>query len=232
MEVCSIYLYEPRPECERLYMATTRASTRGRRRRQHAASTRASTGFVIEKGEPVMAIDALAHPRYKYFPETRRGALPLVPRRADRSSGASRSACWSCRPRGGAASPRDEVRLMKAVAVPVGGLLVQVRLLREPGEQGGGAARATSSACSTRSSSCRPTSATSRSRSAKPTVTARAAGRRAGASPGFGIGRAHLLRAGGRASPSIADSAPRAIAQGAGALPRRGAARRSRRSSA
>src|SRR5262249_61426408 len=86
------------------------------------------TGFVIDKSEPVMAIDALAHPRYKYFPETGEEryhsflGVPIVDRREPLGVLVVQT---SRRRR----FTRDEVRLMKAVAVPISGALVQLRLL-------------------------------------------------------------------------------------------------------
>ena len=88
------------------------------------------TGMVIEKLEPVMAVDAMAHPRYKYFPETgeeRYHSFLGVPiaraRHAARRAG-----------RADAAAPafsRHEVRLLRAIAAQVGGVLVQARLLED-----------------------------------------------------------------------------------------------------
>src|SRR5262249_39452662 len=87
------------------------------------------TGMAIEKQEPVMAIDALAHPRYKYFPETGEEryhsflGVPIM----DKGAPVGVLVVQTSRRR---RFTRDEVRLLKAIAVPIGGLLVQSELLQ------------------------------------------------------------------------------------------------------
>ncbi len=126
MEVCSIYRFVP--EANRLTMVATHGLDSGSVDNVSMGIDEGLTGFALEKGEPVMAIDALAHPRYKYFPETGEEryhsflGVPIVDRREPLGVlvvQTSRRRRFS----------RDEVRLMKAVAVPIGGLLVQLRLL-------------------------------------------------------------------------------------------------------
>jgi len=87
------------------------------------------TGYVIKKGEPVMAIDALTHPRFKYFPETgeeRYHSFLGIPIFDKREPVGVLVAQTERRRR----FTRDEVRLLKAVAVLVGGVLAQLRLLQ------------------------------------------------------------------------------------------------------
>src|SRR5262250_1142024 len=126
MEVCSIYRFAP--ESNRLILVATHGLDPSSIGTVSMRVDEGLTGFVIEKSEPVMAIDALAHPRYKYFPETGEEryhsflGVPIV----DRREALGVLVVQTSRRR---RFTRDEVRLMKAVAVPVGGLLVQLRLL-------------------------------------------------------------------------------------------------------
>jgi phosphotransferase system enzyme I (PtsP) len=188
MEVCSIYRFAP--ESNALHMVATHGldpSSIG------AVSMRVDeglTGFVIEKGEPVMAIDALAHPRYKYFPETGEEryhsflGVPIV----DRREALGVLVVQTSRRR---RFTRDEVRLMKAVAVPVGGLLVQLRLLQslesKEEERRGYQERMLEA--------IKRLQAYERQQPSASTPGEVTAVRLAGvpAAPGFGIGRAHLL---------------------------------------
>ena len=176
-----------------------------------------------------MAIDALAHPRYKYFPETGEEryhsflGVPIV----DRGEPLGVLVVQTSRRR---RFTRDEVRLMKAVAVPVGGLLVQLRLLQSlesKEEERRGYQQRMLDAIKRLQAYERQQPSADDATDGAPAV--RLAG--VPAAPGFGIGRAHLL------VPEVSfASIPRApaagAAQGAGALPRRGGAARSRRSSA
>jgi phosphotransferase system enzyme I (PtsP) len=148
------------------------------------------TGYAIEKAEPVMAIDALAHPRYKYFPETGEEryhsflGVPIVDRREPLGVLVVQT---SRRRR----FTRDEVRLMKAVAVPVGGLIVQLRLLRslehKEEERRGYQQRMLDA--------IKKLQAYERAQPSANQPTAVTANRLVGvpAAPGFGIGRAHRL---------------------------------------
>jgi len=67
-DVCSIYLFDERTQ------ALTLAATTGLERSAVGKVTMALgeglTGMTLEKLEPVMVVDAFAHPRFKYFPET------------------------------------------------------------------------------------------------------------------------------------------------------------------
>jgi phosphotransferase system enzyme I (PtsP) len=148
------------------------------------------TGFAMQKGEPVMAIDALAHPRYKYFPETGEEryhsflGVPILDKR--RSLGVlvvqtSRRRRFT----------RDEVRLLKAVVVPVGGLLVQLGLLEsletKEEERRGYQRRMLDAVKRLQTYEKHQASP----RKAQPVTAVRLNGWPA--VPGFGIGRAHLL---------------------------------------
>jgi phosphotransferase system enzyme I (PtsP) len=187
MEVCSIYRFAP--ESNALFMVATHGLDPSSVGTVSMRVDEGLTGFVIEKGEPVMAIDALAHPRYKYFPETGEEryhsflGVPIVDRREPLGVLVVQT---SRRRR----FTRDEVRLMKAVAVPVGGLLVQLRLLESlesKEEERRGYQQRMLDAIKRLQAYERhqPTGETS-------AVTAvRLIG--VPAAPGFGIGRAHLL---------------------------------------
>jgi phosphotransferase system enzyme I (PtsP) len=188
MEVCSIYRFAP--ESNRLFMVATHGLDPTSVGTVSMRVDEGLTGFVIEKGEPVMAIDALAHPRYKYFPETGEEryhsflGVPIVDRREPLGVLVVQT---SRRRR----FTRDEVRLMKAVAVPVGGLLVQLRLLQSlesKEEERRGYQQRMLDAIKRLQAYERQQPSTDLSRE----VTAvRLAG--VPAAPGFGIGRAHLL---------------------------------------
>src|SRR5262249_49995373 len=85
------------------------------------------TGLVIEKMSPVMVVDAQAHPRYKYFPETGEErfhsflGVPLIERRMPLGVlvvQTSRRREFS----------RDEIRLLRAISAQVSGIIIQARL--------------------------------------------------------------------------------------------------------
>src|SRR5262249_13524945 len=85
------------------------------------------TGLVLERLEPVMVVDALAHPRYKYFPETNEEryhsflGVPVIERKEP--LGVLVAQTLRRRRFGG-----DELRLMQAIAAQVAGIIVQLRL--------------------------------------------------------------------------------------------------------
>ncbi|MGD9764106.1 MAG: phosphoenolpyruvate--protein phosphotransferase [Candidatus Binatia bacterium] len=188
MEVCSIYRYDPATQQLHLVVTHGLANTS-----VSAVSMRVDeglTGFAIEKGEPVMAIDALAHPRYKYFPETGEEryhsflGVPIV----DRREALGVLVVQTSRRR---RFTRDEVRLMKAVAVPVGGLLTQLHLLQSlesKEEERRGYQQGMLDALKKLQAYERTQLSTDETR-AEPAL--RLTG--VAAAPGFGIGRAHLL---------------------------------------
>ena len=188
MEVCSIYRFAP--ESNRLIMVATHGLDPSSIGNVSMGVDEGLTGFVIEKGEPVMAIDALAHPRYKYFPETGEEryhsflGVPIVDRREPLGVLVVQT---SRRRR----FTRDEVRLMKAVVVPVGGLLVQLRLLQslesKEEERRGYQQRMLDAIKRLQAYERQQPSAGE----ASDVTAVRLAG--VPAAPGFGIGRAHLL---------------------------------------
>jgi phosphotransferase system, enzyme I, PtsP len=189
MEVCSLYAYDPVGRVLTLW-ATTGLDPNSVGKVQMSIDE-GLTGIVIQKLEPVMAIDAMAHPRYKYFPETGEEryhsflGVPVVDQRVPRGVLVVQT---SRRRR----FTREEVRLLKAIAVPVAGILAQSRLratLETKEEE-------------RRAYQVRMDDAIDRLRDLE--GQARPPGRPGahprliglGASPGFGIGRAHLMTTG------------------------------------
>lgn len=188
MEVCSVYRYDA--EAKRLQMVATRGLHPSAVGGVSMGVDEGLTGYAIEKNEPVMAIDALAHPRYKYFPETGEEryhsflGVPIV----DRGEALGVLVVQTSRRR---RFTRDEVRLMKAVAVPVGGLLVQLRLLQslehKEEERRGYQQRMLDAIKKLQAYERAQPSASQEA----PVTANRLVG--VPAAPGFGIGRAHLL---------------------------------------
>jgi phosphotransferase system enzyme I (PtsP) len=125
MEVCSLYAYDP--EKRLLTLRATKGLDPSTVGRVSMGVDEGLTGIVIQKKEPVMAVDAMAHPRYKYFPETGEEryhsflGVPIVDQRQPLGVlivQTSRRRRFT----------RDEVRLLKAIAVPLAGILAQSRL--------------------------------------------------------------------------------------------------------
>jgi phosphotransferase system, enzyme I, PtsP len=125
MEVCSLYVYDQAKQTLILWATTgLDPSSVGR---ITMGVEEGLTGMVIQNMEPVMAIDAMAHPRYKYFPETgeeRYHSFLGVPVVEQRQPVGVLIVQTTRRRR----FTRDEVRLLKAIAVPVAGILAQTRL--------------------------------------------------------------------------------------------------------
>ncbi len=188
MEVCSIYRYDE--VSDNLILAATRGLDNESIGTVRMGVNEGLTGFVIERREPVMAVDALAHPRYKYFPETGEEryhsflGVPILDNRRVRGvivAQTSRRRRFTV----------DEVRLLKAVAVPVGGILAQLELLEslESKEEETqkyktrmlGAIKKLQGFERERETTRRPSRQTAIRLSGWP------------AAPGFAIGRAHLL---------------------------------------
>ncbi len=186
MEVCSVYRYD-RSQRD-LILVATRGLEAGSVESVRMGVNEGLTGFVIEHREPVMAIDALAHPRYKYFPETGEEryhsflGVPILDKRQVKGVLVVQTS------RRRRFTP-DEVRLLKAVAVPVGGILAQLELLEslEIKEE------------ERRAYKKRMLDAVKRlqgyERQRKPSRRRETAIRLTGwpAAPGYGIGRAHVL---------------------------------------
>lgn len=125
MEVCSIYVYDPGHE-ELVLWATTGLdpSSVGSVKMRIDEGL---TGIVVQKRQPVMAVDALAHPRYKYFPDSGEErfhsflGIPVIER------GQLLGVLNVQTSRRRRFTPK-EVRLLKTISVPIGGLLRQAQL--------------------------------------------------------------------------------------------------------
>jgi len=186
MEVCSVYSFTA--STSRLVLLASKGLQDGSAGLVSMKIDEGLTGFAIEKGEPVMAIDALAHPRFKYFPETgeeRYHSFLGVPIFDKREPVGVLVVQTERRRR----FTRDEVRLLKAVAVPIGGVLVQLRLLQslETKEE---ERRGYQERMHAVIEDLRRRTGTGKTTGGPPTAV-RLGG--VPAAPGFGIGRAHVL---------------------------------------
>ncbi|HEY1374631.1 MAG TPA: phosphoenolpyruvate--protein phosphotransferase [Candidatus Binatia bacterium] len=124
-EVCSLYILEPKKN--RLTLWATTGLDEEAIGKVSMAVGEGLTGLVIEKMSPVMVVDAQAHPRYKYFPETGEErfhsflGVPVVERRLPLGVlvvQTSRRREFS----------RDEIRLLRAISAQVSGIIIQARM--------------------------------------------------------------------------------------------------------
>jgi len=188
-EVCSLYLFDPKEQQLTLWATTglDRAAVGKVRMSIHEGLT----GLVIEKGEPVMVVDALAHPRYKYFPETaeeRYHSFLGVPISEKRTALGVLVVQTLRRRR---FSP-SELRLLRAIAAQARGIIMQARLVesleskeKERQEYRTRMVEAIRRLHVYERGSARPGQGAGR-KQAQVRLTG------VGASPGFGRGRAHL----------------------------------------
>ncbi|MBI2361646.1 MAG: phosphoenolpyruvate--protein phosphotransferase [Deltaproteobacteria bacterium] len=125
-EVCSLYILDR--QRGRLTLRATMGLDEEAVGKVSMGTGEGLTGLVIEKMGPVMVVDALAHPRYKYFPETgeeRFHSFLGVPLREQKKPlgvlvvQTSRRREFS----------RDEIRLLKAISSQVASIIIQARLL-------------------------------------------------------------------------------------------------------
>jgi phosphotransferase system, enzyme I, PtsP len=124
-EVCSLYIFEPRSR--KLTLWATEGLNKATVGKVKMSLDEGLTGMVLQRLEPVMVVDALAHPRYKYFPETGEEryhsflGVPVI----DRKKPLGVLVVQTLRRRrfGG-----EELRLLKAIAAHVGGIVAQLRL--------------------------------------------------------------------------------------------------------
>ncbi len=125
-EVCSLYILDRLTQ--RLTLLATVGLDRESIGKVSMGINEGLTGLVIERMKPVMVTDALAHPRYKYFPETGEErfhsflGVPLI--ESKRPLGVlvvqtSRRRQFS----------RDEIRLLTAISGQVSSIVIQARLL-------------------------------------------------------------------------------------------------------
>ena len=125
-EVCSLYILDQQKN--RLTLRATMGLDQESVGKVSMAIGEGLTGLVIERMKPVMVVDALAHPRYKYFPETgeeRFHSFLGVPLFENKSPlgvlvvQTSRRRQFS----------RDEIRLLVAISAQAASIIVQGRLL-------------------------------------------------------------------------------------------------------
>jgi phosphotransferase system enzyme I (PtsP) len=125
-DVCSVYLLEPR--IQRLTLRATTGLERSAIGKVSMTVGEGLTGMVVEKLESVMVIDAMSHPRYKFFPETGEEryhsflGVPIL----ERGAPLGVLVVQTLRRRKFSAT---EIRILRAIAAQVAGVLVQARLL-------------------------------------------------------------------------------------------------------
>jgi phosphotransferase system, enzyme I, PtsP len=127
-DVCSLYILDPRAQRLTLWATTGLApSSVGK---VTMSVEEGLTGMTIEKLEPVMAVDALTHPRYKFFPETGEEkyhsflGVPIV----ERGTPIGVLVVQTLRRR--KFSPH-EIRVLQTITTQVGGIIMQARLLED-----------------------------------------------------------------------------------------------------
>jgi len=127
-DVCSLYILDQRAQRLTLWATTGLApSSVGK---VTMSVEEGLTGMAIEKMEPVMAVDALTHPRYKFFPETGEEkyhsflGVPIV----ERGTPIGVLVVQTLRRR---KFSSHEIRVLRAIATQVGGIIVQARLLED-----------------------------------------------------------------------------------------------------
>lgn len=201
MEVCSVYIYDAaRRQLTLWATAGLDPASIGQIRMDVGEGL---TGIVVQKRQPVMAIDARAHPRYKYFPDSGEEkfhsflGVPVV----EHGEVLGVLNVQTSRRRRFSAS---EVTLFRALATPIGGILRQAQLRQDlvTKEEQRRAFEGQLDDAFRRLAQYEATPAPERAgrQGAKP--RSRLSG--FAASPGFGIGRAHVLR------PALSfDTAPR-----------------------
>jgi phosphotransferase system enzyme I (PtsP) len=124
-EVCSIYILDRKKN--RLTLCATMGLDPESVGKVSMGIGEGLTGLVIERMKPVMVVDALAHPRYKYFPETHEEhfhsflGVPLLENKMPLGVlvvQTSRRREFS----------RDEIRLLTTISAQVASIIVQARL--------------------------------------------------------------------------------------------------------
>jgi phosphotransferase system enzyme I (PtsP) len=124
-EVCSIYILGR--DKNRLTLRATMGLDPESVGKVSMATAEGLTGLVIERMKPVMVADTLAHPRYKYFPETHEEhfhsflGVPLI----DRKLPIGVLVVQTSRRR---EFSRDEIRLLTTISTQAASIIVQARL--------------------------------------------------------------------------------------------------------
>jgi len=191
MDVCSVYLLDPR--AARLTLWATTGLDRSAIGKVTMAVGEGLTGMVIEKGEPVLVVDALTHPRYKYFPETGEeryhsfAGFPVL----DRDDPIGVLVVQTLRRR---RFTPNETRLLRAIAGRLASVIVTARLVEEvrSKEQERREYRRQLADATRRLEEAEQTIGAPRLVPSRARRQARLNG--LAAAPGFGHGRAHVLR--------------------------------------
>jgi len=124
-EVCSIYILDRKKN--RLTLWATKGLDPESVGKVSMGTGEGLTGLVIERMRPVMVADTLAHPRYKYFPETHEEhfhsflGVPLI----DRKLPLGVLVVQTSRRR---EFSRDEIRLLTTISAQAASIIVQARL--------------------------------------------------------------------------------------------------------
>ena len=124
-EVCSIYIFDERRS--RLTLSATMGLDKESVGKVSMGIGEGITGLVIERMKPVMVEDTLAHPRYKYFPETHEEhfhsflGVPII----EKKTPLGVLVVQTSRRRKFA---RDEIRLLTTISAQVASIFVQARL--------------------------------------------------------------------------------------------------------
>jgi phosphotransferase system, enzyme I, PtsP len=188
-EVCSIYILDR--QNKRLTLRATMGLDEESVGKVSMGTGEGLTGLVIERMKPVMVVDAPAHPRYKYFPETHEErfhsflGVPLI----DRKLPLGVLVVQTSRRR---EFSRDETRLLRTISAQASSIIVQARMadsLRSKEEERKEYQKRMIEAMR------RLRSYEGRRRERAPRTHQRWRGRLNGlaASPGFGRGRAYVL---------------------------------------
>jgi phosphotransferase system enzyme I (PtsP) len=188
-DVSSLYLFDPKDK--RLTLWATTGLDQAAVGKVSMSIGEGLTGLVIEKMEPVAVPDAMTHPRNKYFPETGEErfhsflGLPVVDKRGPLGVLVVQS-------RGRRRFSRTEVRLLKAISSHVSSIITQARLLETLKTK----ERERQEYRSRMIDAIKRLSAYERERGEKTSTRGQASRLRltgVSASPGFGIGQAHLV---------------------------------------
>ena len=124
-EVCSIYILDRKKS--RLTLWATKGLDPESVGKVSMGTSEGLTGLVIERMKPVMVADTLAHPRYKYFPETHEEhfhsflGVPLI----DRKLPIGVLVVQTSRRRD---FSRDEIRLLTTISAQAASIIAQARL--------------------------------------------------------------------------------------------------------
>ncbi len=188
-DVCSLYLFDPKDK--RLTLWATTGLDRAAVGKVSMNVDEGLTGLVIERMEPVVVTDAMTHSRNKYFPETGEErfhsflGLPVVEKREPLGVLVVQS-------RSRRRFSPTEARLLRAIAAHVRSIIIQARLLETLQTK----ERERQEYRTRMIEAIKRLSVYERDRTEKLKEGSRASRLRltgVSASPGFGVGQAHLV---------------------------------------